>query len=303
MKALWMPFYYIFWCIFQILRGMFSIVFWVLKAIFYQKKKTEPVVAKDSPEPATKAVDMLFEPKKEVVDEPEEEIFIKQEKSKEPGIKKVGNITPSEEDHNLRAFTVFNNEGEIFRINTASPGPFYGPLWTRILSCHENRETLCARLICPVYGKSTNQSGYRVKIGGIRAFMPNYHSLRYGDKEGINVRVAIIEVNPVTQRILVSSRLAYDLLFAHHPEPKVGEMSEALYWDYDDEKIYFLLPGRYAGWTEHHQPQTKIASLMGTITSCHIESLKQQEHEAIVSLVSPCKENETALPIADAMVG
>ena len=238
---LWKPVYFIFWCVFQMIRCIFATLLWIFKTIFFQSKKPDaPLEAQTSPQ------NMLFEKKEEMPQEEEQEkeciqeFFSKEEKRNLPSVKKVGNISPFEEDHNLRTFTVLNNEGEIFRINTATPGPFYGPVWTRILSCYENRETLCARLICPVYGKSTNQSGYRVKIGNTKAFMPNFHSLRYGIKEGINIRVAIIEVNPTTQRVLVSSRIAYDLLFAHNPAPKVGERCEALYWDYNDEKIYFL---------------------------------------------------------------
>lgn len=203
-------------------------------------------------------------------------------KSEEP-VKKIGSILPLEKDHNLRTFEILNNEGEIFKINTALKGPFHGPVWTKILSCYENRQTIRGRVIAPVTGKSGNQAGYEVKFGNIKAFMPNYHSLLTEFSKGINMRVAIIEINPVTKHLIVSARAAYTLLFAHKSVPEVGEETDALYWDYDDKEIYYLLPGRFLGHAPHSLKRAELASLMGTLTKCYVQTLDSETRDVTVT--------------------
>ena len=198
---------------------------------------------------------------------------------------KIGSILPVEEDHDLRTFTVLNNEGEIYKINTALPGPFYGPVWTRILSCYENRQTLRGRLVKEVYGQSGYRAGYRVKIGNINTFLPNYHSLRRDMQQGINLRVAVLHINQATARVMVSARIAYEIILGHKPAPAQGEESEALFWDYDEQFLYLLLPGHCVGKTAYCQQETTVAAWMGNITRCRIDAIDVAEQEAKVSII------------------
>ena len=197
---------------------------------------------------------------------------------------KIGSIVPIEEDHDLRTFSVLNTEGEIYKINTALPGAFYGPVWTRILSCYEKRQTLCGRLVKEVYGNSGHPSGYCVKIGKITTFLPNYHSLRREMQQGINIRVAILQVNPVSKRVIVSARAAYEILLSHKETPCEGEETDALFWDYDEKFVYLLLPGKIVGRAPYQEKEMEIASWMGNLTHCYVQNLEKDTHEALVTL-------------------
>ena len=53
---------------------------------------------------------------------------------------------PEEKDYRLRPFHVLNPEGELFIVDTGAEGPFYGPVWTRVLDAYEKGELLRARV-------------------------------------------------------------------------------------------------------------------------------------------------------------
>ena len=200
-------------------------------------------------------------------------------------VTKMGSVLPVEEDHDLRNFTLLNAEGEIYQIDTALPGPFYGPVWTRILSCHENRETLRGRLVRPVFAQSGKVSGYQVRIGNVKAFLPASQAMKFHAENPINLRLSVVQVDPTTRNVTVSARQAYQSLFAKKPAPRVGEETEALYWDYSEEAIFLLLPGEYVAQAQCHEKAHEIAARMGNLTRCHVESVQEDSQIALVTLL------------------
>jgi hypothetical protein len=200
---------------------------------------------------------------------------------------KVGSIVPVEEDANLRTFNILNAEGEIYRINTALPGPFYGTVWTKILGCYETQQTLCGRLVKPLYDQHSGMlTGYVVYIGKVKAFMPAAEVFLAKEHRPINLRLAVTSVDPVSKKVVVSLRRAYHALLGKKNMGEAGQEVEALYWDYDDEFIYLLLPGEYVGQMRCDVTATEAASRMGLFTRCRLESVYQEDQTAIVNLSS-----------------
>ena len=158
-------------------------------------------------------------------------------------VSKIGSVVPVEEDHALRTFTIMNPEGEIYRINTALPGPFYGPVWTKILDCYETRKTLRGRLSRPLYNQAGRHTGFQIRIGQVRAFLPNPYSMRWGaDQKSLNIRIAIENIDPDRRKVTVNAKAAYEIMFERKPLPVSGEEAEGLFWDYDQKYLYLLCP-------------------------------------------------------------
>ncbi len=268
LQGIWKILYGFFYAIFFLIKWAFKIIYFIIKAFLYlfgvPWKTTASHAPIEQPTPPEHAV--VFPEAKAIV--------------------KVGTIVPVEEDHGLRTFTILNAEGEIFKINTALPGPFYGPNWTRVLSCYETKETVMARLVKPTYGQQGRIIGYQVRIGKIKAFLPISQAIRPTTERPINIRVSIIQINPTERKVLVSAKQAYYTIFGKKPLPKASEETDAIFWDYDDEFLYFLLPGEYVGQASYQEEPSVVSPWMGKITRCRIESIQSQEQRAIVSLIS-----------------
>lgn len=206
---------------------------------------------------------------------------------------KVGSIVPVEEDPNLRTFNILNAEGEIYRINTALPGPFYGPVWTRIIGCCETQQTLCGRLIKPVYGQNNGQlGGYAVNIGKVKAFLPVGEAVFAKEHKPINFRMAVTAIDPITKKVTVSARRAYQIVLGKKTMGQAGQETDAIYWDYDDEFVYLLLPGEYIGQAPADVAPSQLAERMGTLTRCRIETVNADDQTAIVSLNGKGKDKQ-----------
>ena len=203
----------------------------------------------------------------------------------EAAVAKVGSVVPIEEDDNLRTFNILNAEGEIYRINTALPGPFHGPVWTKILGSYETQQTLAGRLVRPVYDPNNGTlTGYAVLIGKVKAFLPVTESLFPAEHAAINVRVAVTAVDPVNKKLTVSVKRAYQMLFAKKSMGQAGQETDGLFWDYDEEFVYLLLPGEYVGQAQYTEPMPQVAAWMGTLTRGRLESVHADDQTAIVTL-------------------
>ena len=263
-SIIWILISGLFKVIFKILFFILKIIWWIVRFVWY-----------------------IFFPKL-----PKEEVPVDMIFNEDSAVKKVGSIIPVEEDHNLRLFTLTNAEGEIYHIDTSVKGPFYGPVWTQILSCYECHRTLRGRLIKQVHGKTGRPAGYRVKIGKIRTFLPNYHSMRFDNPKPINVRIGILSIDFDNKRVTTSIRLAYEIIFNELPTPQVEESCKALYWNYDESYIYFLLPGKILGKTPNNNEQFALGAKMGEITTCIVNSISPVNHEATVSLCEDLEHEE-----------
>lgn len=209
----------------------------------------------------------------------------KEEELVEP-VRKVGSVIPVEEDHELRTFEIMNSEGEIFSINTEVEGVFYGPVWTKILHCYETHQPLRGRLTGPKFNRSGKQIGFEVKIGSITAFMPKVQSLRLDNQPAINILVAVTHIDPEKQKVTVSSKVAYDKMFAGQGAPVENSRVHGIFWDFDEHSIYLLLPGNFMAMTEMSElSRQKIATLMGTTALCEIESVCPERHDARVQVL------------------
>lgn len=229
------------------------------------------------------------------IKEPEPLPMIFPDEEKEEAVARVGSIVPVEEDVNLRTFNILNAEGEIYRINTALPGQFHGPVWTRILGCYETQQTLAGRLVRPVYDPNHGLlTGYSVLIGKVKAFLPVAESLLPAEQKPINVRVAVTSVDPAGKKLAVSVKRAYQILFAKKTIGQTGEETDALFWDYDDEFVYLLLPGEYVGQARYTEPVAQVAAWMARVTRCRLDSVHAEEQTAIVSIDPEKGEEKTA---------
>lgn len=271
-KALWKIIYYSCYCVFAIGKGLCRFLVWLMLGSS-KKARTKSISQNNN----TSTADILLLPDdKNPVELPEPQ--------QPPAMVKVGEALSVDQDHNLRNFTIFNAEGEAYQIDTRQKGLFYGPVWTHVLECYQTRQTLRARITQVLYGKSGHRAGYRVKIGKIKAFLPHYHAMRDDLEQPVNTRVAITYIDPVSRRVTVSVRLAYQLLFDAKPVPAINEEIEALYWDYDENYLYLLLPGEYMGKFAYRGEQVATAALIGTLTQCRVEEINEDERESVVTV-------------------
>lgn len=217
------------------------------------------------------------------LDEIEEPIY---KKPTLKSISKIGTVVPTEEDHDLRSFTIMNGEGELFRIDTSAKGDFYGSVWTKILSCYETQETLRGRIVNTIHENGTTK-GFFVHIGKAKAYLSLVDSMRNESQAPINTLFAVVHIDPKKAQATVSSRVAYARVFTNEPTPCQGEKTRAIYWDYDSKYIYFLLPKNYMGVAEREEySPTEIEKIMGTIINCNINSINAELSEAKVTIIS-----------------
>ena len=187
----------------------------------------------------------------------------------------------------MRDFQIVDGEGEIYQVNTSVKGKFYGSVWTRILSCYESRQPLRGRLTKPVYDESDQQIGFQIKIGNVTAFLPLNESFRSEKQPPINTLVTVTHIDPIRQKVTVSSQVAYDNIFANAPILVLNEKTKGLCWQYDDNYLYFLLPHKYMGLAPYtFTCITDAEKLMGTIVDLQVESIKRREKEALVSIIN-----------------
>ena len=226
------------------------------------------------------------------------EEYQEHEPTPQKSISKIGTVVPVEEDHHLRSFTIMNAEGELFRIDTSAKGDFYGPVWTKILSCYESQETLRGRIIHATR-ENDNVKGFAVRIGEVSAYLSLSDSMRSHSQPPINTLLAVVHIDPEKVQATVSSRVAYARIFLNESSPCQGEKCRAIYWDYDAKYIYLLLPQNIMGIAEREETSpTKIEQIMGTLTMCNINSLNPQLREAKVTII----EEQSHMPQLSSLV-
>ena len=126
---------------------------------------------------------------------------------------------PEEKDHRLRPFHVLNPEGELFMVDTGAEGPFYGPVWTRVLDAYEKGEFLRARVAFRKTSRQNEFSGYVLSLDGLPVFLPRSKSFYFYDekkdaaKRCIAVKIESIYPNgPRIGNVVVNAKPAWDLV-------------------------------------------------------------------------------------------
>ena len=126
---------------------------------------------------------------------------------------------PEEKDYRLRPFHVLNPEGELFIVDTGAEGPFYGPVWTRVLDAYEKGELLRARVAFRRTSRQNEFSGYVLSLDGLSVFLPRSKSFYFYDekkdaaKRCIAVRIESVYPNGSRAgTVIVDAKPAWDLV-------------------------------------------------------------------------------------------
>jgi|GEM_PF-4571598 len=163
--------------------------------------------------------------------------------------------TPMERDFNLRVFTIFNPEDEVYTIDTRdTSGPFYGPVWTRIFTSltQENELLRCRAVLRRRTAKNNAFAGYDVVIDGVRAFLPRsrcgYFRDERRDATGKCLAVKPFAFHPAGAKrgnLLVEAQTPADAIDRQPPGADGSLWALAL--DVTATSLVFSLPGKRIG--------------------------------------------------------
>lgn len=162
--------------------------------------------------------------------------------------------TPVERDPDLRVFTILNPEDEVYTIDTSAPGPFYGPVWTRIFASltQEGELLRCRAVLRRRTAKGNAFAGYDVVIDGVRAFLPRsrcgYFRDEQRDATGKCLAVKPFAFHPTGAKrgnLMVEAQTPLEAL--ERQTPGADGSLWALALDVTATSLVFSLPGKRIG--------------------------------------------------------